>query len=41
MIIFPATDIKDGKVVRLTKGDYGQIKTYCTDALEKALEGLD
>ncbi len=38
MIIFPATDIKDGKVVRLTKGDYGQIKTYCTDALEKALE---
>lgn len=38
MIIFPATDIKDGKVVRLTKGDYGQMKVYSADALEKALE---
>ena len=38
MIIFPATDIKDGKVVRLTKGDYGQMKVYSSNALEKALE---
>lgn len=38
MIIFPATDIKDGKVVRLTKGDYGQIKVYSADALDKALQ---
>lgn len=38
MIIFPATDIKDGKVVRLTKGDYGQMKVYSADALEKAMQ---
>ncbi len=38
MIIFPATDIKDGKVVRLTKGDYGQMKVYSAEALDKALE---
>ena len=28
MIIFPAIDIIGGKVVRLTKGDYNQQKTY-------------
>ncbi len=28
MIIFPAIDLIGGKVVRLTKGDYGQKKTY-------------
>ena len=38
MIIFPATDIKDGKVVRLTKGDYGKVTVYSADALEKAIE---
>lgn len=38
MIIFPATDIKDGKVVRLTKGDYGKVTVYSADALEKAMQ---
>ncbi len=28
MKIFPAIDIKDGRVVRLTYGDYGQMKVY-------------
>lgn len=28
MQIFPATDILGGKVVRLTKGDYGKVKVY-------------
>lgn len=38
MQIFPATDILGGKVVRLTKGDYDQIKVYCDSPAEKALE---
>ena len=28
MRIFPAIDIRDSKVVRLTRGDYGQMKVY-------------
>lgn len=28
MLIFPAIDIINGKVVRLTKGDYGKVKEY-------------
>ncbi|MGN0814181.1 MAG: 1-(5-phosphoribosyl)-5-[(5-phosphoribosylamino)methylideneamino]imidazole-4-carboxamide isomerase [Candidatus Coproplasma sp.] len=28
MLIFPAIDIIDGKVVRLTQGDYGKVKNY-------------
>ncbi|MGN0818004.1 MAG: 1-(5-phosphoribosyl)-5-[(5-phosphoribosylamino)methylideneamino]imidazole-4-carboxamide isomerase [Candidatus Coproplasma sp.] len=28
MLIFPAIDIIDGKVVRLTQGDYGKAKNY-------------
>lgn len=28
MEIFPAIDIKDGKVVRLTQGDYGRVDIY-------------
>lgn len=28
MQIFPAIDIKDGKVVRLTQGDYGKVDIY-------------
>ncbi len=31
MIIFPAIDIKDGQVVRLTQGDYGRMDVYDKD----------
>ena len=29
MNIFPAIDLKDNKVVRLTQGDYDKVKIYC------------
>ena len=31
MKIYPAIDLRDGKVVRLTKGDYDQMSTYDAD----------
>ena len=33
MKIFPAIDLKEGKCVRLKKGDYGQVKTYSDDPI--------
>ncbi|MBQ3150754.1 MAG: 1-(5-phosphoribosyl)-5-[Clostridia bacterium] len=36
MHIFPATDIYDGKVVRLYKGDYSQMTVYSENPLEIA-----
>lgn len=38
MQIFPATDILGGKVIRLTKGDYNQVKIYADSPAEMALE---
>lgn len=38
MQIFPATDILGGKVVRLTKGDYNQVKIYADSPAEMALK---
>ncbi len=38
MQIFPATDILGGKVVRLTKGDYNQVKIYADSPAEMAKE---
>jgi phosphoribosylformimino-5-aminoimidazole carboxamide ribotide isomerase len=38
MIIIPAIDIIDGQCVRLTKGDYSQMKTYNSNPLEVAQE---
>jgi phosphoribosylformimino-5-aminoimidazole carboxamide ribotide isomerase len=38
MRIIPAIDIIDGKCVRLTQGDYGQMKVYREDPLEVAKE---
>lgn len=38
MQIFPATDILGGKVVRLTKGEYNQVKIYADSPAEMALE---
>ena len=36
MIIFPAIDLKDGKPVRLTKGDFATTRQVADDALETA-----
>ncbi|MDR3304429.1 MAG: 1-(5-phosphoribosyl)-5-[(5-phosphoribosylamino)methylideneamino]imidazole-4-carboxamide isomerase [Clostridiales Family XIII bacterium] len=36
MIIFPAIDLKDGKPVRLTKGDFSTTEQVADDALETA-----
>ena len=36
MQIFPATDILGGKVVRLTKGDYANVKVYADSPAEMA-----
>jgi phosphoribosylformimino-5-aminoimidazole carboxamide ribotide isomerase len=38
MRIIPAIDIIDGKCVRLTQGDYGQMKVYREDPVEVAME---
>ena len=36
MKIFPAIDLRSGNVVRLTEGDYGQMKTYGGSPVETA-----
>ena len=36
MIIFPAIDMYEGKVVRLTQGDYAQMTVYADDPAEMA-----
>ncbi|GHN01901.1 1-(5-phosphoribosyl)-5-[(5-phosphoribosylamino) me thylideneamino] imidazole-4-carboxamide isomerase [Cytophagales bacterium WSM2-2] len=38
MKIIPAIDIIDGKCVRLTQGDFGQVKVYREDPVDVALE---
>ena len=38
MRIIPAIDILGGKCVRLTQGDYGQMKVYREEPLEVAKE---
>ena len=40
MKIFPAIDIKDGKCVRLTKGDFNQLKIYNEDPVKQIEEFL-
>ncbi len=37
MIIFPAIDLKDGQVVRLTQGDYGRMDVYDQDPVAVAV----
>lgn len=37
MKIFPAIDIKDSKVVRLTQGDYGKVSVYGDNPVDFAL----
>lgn len=41
MRIIPAIDIIDGKCVRLTQGDYGQMKVYRTNPVDVAKEFED
>ncbi len=36
MYIYPAIDLRDGKVVRLTKGDYDQMDVYSSDPTDIA-----
>ena len=36
MLIFPAIDLKNGQVVRLTEGDYDQMTVYAQEPLEAA-----
>ena len=36
MLIFPAIDLRGGKVVRLTQGDYSQMTVYSDDPVETA-----
>ena len=36
MILFPAIDLKDGKVVRLYKGDFATVHQVAEDPLETA-----
>ncbi|MBK5254153.1 MAG: 1-(5-phosphoribosyl)-5-[(5-phosphoribosylamino)methylideneamino]imidazole-4-carboxamide isomerase [Peptostreptococcaceae bacterium] len=38
MKIFPAIDLKDGKVVRLTQGDYNKVDVFGLNPLEIALK---
>lgn len=38
MIIFPAIDIKDGRCVRLTQGDYNKVEIFSEDPVETALK---
>jgi phosphoribosylformimino-5-aminoimidazole carboxamide ribotide isomerase len=40
VVIFPAVDLKDGKAVRLTQGDYNRIKVYSENPEEMAKEFL-
>lgn len=40
MKLFPAIDLKDGQVVRLTQGDYGQVQVYSSSPAEIARQFL-
>ena len=41
MILIPAIDIKDGKVVRLVQGRFDQVKVYSNDPVEVAKKWKD
>jgi phosphoribosylformimino-5-aminoimidazole carboxamide ribotide isomerase len=36
--VFPAIDLKDGRCVRLTQGDFGRVREYDSDPVERARE---
>lgn len=37
MKIFPAIDLKNGRCVRLLKGDFNQVTEYNSDPIEQAI----
>jgi phosphoribosylformimino-5-aminoimidazole carboxamide ribotide isomerase len=39
--LFPAIDLHDGQVVRLTQGDYGDAKVYGSDPIAVARSFAD
>jgi len=41
MILFPAIDIKDGKVVRLSQGKFNKVKVYSNDPVVIAQKWID
>lgn len=41
MILFPAVDIRDGRAVRLTQGDYAREQIYNDDPLDAALAWVE
>jgi len=41
MLIIPAIDLLDGRVVRLTQGDYSQVQPYDSDPVELARQFQD
>lgn len=41
MILYPAIDLKDGKVVRLKQGRFDEVKVYYDDPLEAARRWVD
>ena len=41
MILFPAVDIRDGRAVRLTQGDYDREQIYNDDPLDAARDWVD
>lgn len=41
MILLPAIDLYEGKVVRLTRGDYGNMTVYRDDPAAQAAVGVD
>lgn len=41
MILFPAVDIRDGRAVRLTQGDYAREQVYNDDPLDAALAWVE
>jgi phosphoribosylformimino-5-aminoimidazole carboxamide ribotide isomerase len=41
MILFPAVDIRDGRAVRLTQGDYDREQIYNDDPLDAALSWVE
>ncbi|MCA1688192.1 MAG: 1-(5-phosphoribosyl)-5-[(5-phosphoribosylamino)methylideneamino]imidazole-4-carboxamide isomerase [Actinobacteria bacterium] len=36
--VFPAIDLRDGRCVRLTQGDFGRVREYDADPVERARE---
>lgn len=40
MIVLPAVDIKDGKCVRLTRGEFGEVEVFSENPVQVAKEWI-